>query len=71
MKATVNGTGHLLMIHGLLGSIGYVSPQKYLPDTVIDTPDMIAYGAGGRSGQGIQTVENSAQCPLSIGREYS
>jgi hypothetical protein len=37
MKATVNGAEHLLMIHGLLGSIGYFSPQKYLPDTVIDT----------------------------------
>lgn len=34
---------NLVMIHGLLGSIHYFSPQFHMPDTVVHTPDMIGY----------------------------
>lgn len=35
---------HVLMIHGLLGSIDYFSPQRHLLDVVVHTPDLIGYG---------------------------
>jgi pimeloyl-ACP methyl ester carboxylesterase len=35
---------HVLMIHGLLGSINYFSPQSHLLDMVVHTPDLIGYG---------------------------
>lgn len=35
---------NLVMIHGLLGSISYFSPQSHLPGTMVHTPDMIGYG---------------------------
>ena len=41
MKETTN---HLVMIHGLLGSIGYFSPTRYLEGTVVHTPDLMGYG---------------------------
>lgn len=34
----------LLMIHGLLGSLDYFEPARYLPSSRIHTPDMIGYG---------------------------
>ena len=34
----------LLMIHGLLGSLDYFAPARYLPATPIHTPDLIGYG---------------------------
>lgn len=35
---------HLLMIHGLMGSIAYFSPAQYLPGILVHTPDLIGYG---------------------------
>jgi pimeloyl-ACP methyl ester carboxylesterase len=35
---------HLLLIHGLLGSSSYYSPQVYLADLVVHTPDLLGYG---------------------------
>jgi pimeloyl-ACP methyl ester carboxylesterase len=34
----------LLLIHGLLGSLHYFEPQRYLPGVDIYTPDLIGYG---------------------------
>lgn len=34
----------LLLVHGLLGSLRYFEPQRYLPGVDIFTPDLIGYG---------------------------
>jgi pimeloyl-ACP methyl ester carboxylesterase len=34
----------LLLIHGLLGSLNYFEPQRYLPGVDVLTPDLIGYG---------------------------
>ncbi|KGF83076.1 hypothetical protein IA69_02275 [Massilia sp. JS1662] len=34
----------LLLIHGLLGSLHYFEPQRYLPGVDLYTPDLIGYG---------------------------
>ncbi len=34
----------LLLIHGLLGSLDYFEPRRYLPGVDIFTPDLIGYG---------------------------
>jgi pimeloyl-ACP methyl ester carboxylesterase len=34
----------LLLIHGLLGSLSYFEPQRYLPGVDVFTPDLIGYG---------------------------
>lgn len=34
----------LLMVHGLLGSLDYFGPQRYLPGVDILTPDLVGYG---------------------------
>jgi pimeloyl-ACP methyl ester carboxylesterase len=36
---------HLLMIHGLLGSIDYFDPRSYLAGLHVHTPDLLGYGA--------------------------
>lgn len=43
----------LLMIHGMLGSIDYFGPRRYLPDVELHTPDMIGYGRQRSTEQGI------------------
>jgi pimeloyl-ACP methyl ester carboxylesterase len=35
---------HLLLMHGLMGSIDYFSPAKYLTDINVHTPDLLGYG---------------------------
>jgi len=35
---------HLVMIHGLLGSLDYFSPAERLPSLAVHTPDLIGYG---------------------------
>lgn len=35
---------HLLMIHGLLGSINYFAPRTYLGALHVHTPDLLGYG---------------------------
>jgi pimeloyl-ACP methyl ester carboxylesterase len=42
----VNQT-HLLMIHGLLGSIDYFAPRSYLTGLHVHTPDLLGYGPQG------------------------
>lgn len=37
-------TENLVMIHGLLGSLSFFEPEKYLPGINIHTPDMYNYG---------------------------
>jgi pimeloyl-ACP methyl ester carboxylesterase len=44
LKESMNRT-HLLMIHGLLGSIDYFAPRSYLTELELHTPDQIGYGA--------------------------
>jgi pimeloyl-ACP methyl ester carboxylesterase len=34
----------LLLIHGLLGSLNYFEPQRYLPGVEVFAPDLIGYG---------------------------
>ena len=34
----------LLLVHGLLGSLDYFEPRRYLPGVDIFTPDLIGYG---------------------------
>jgi pimeloyl-ACP methyl ester carboxylesterase len=36
---------HLLMIHGLLGSLDYFSPRSHLDGLDVHTPDRLGYGA--------------------------
>lgn len=36
---------HLLMIHGLLGSIDYFAPRSHLAGLDVHTPDQLGYGA--------------------------
>lgn len=36
---------HLLMIHGLLGSIDFFEPRNYLSGLHVHTPDLLGYGA--------------------------
>jgi pimeloyl-ACP methyl ester carboxylesterase len=36
---------HLLMIHGLLGSINYFDPRSHLTGLHVHTPDLLGYGA--------------------------
>lgn len=40
----MTATPQLLMVHGLMGSIAYIEPQRYLPGILLHTPDMIGYG---------------------------
>jgi pimeloyl-ACP methyl ester carboxylesterase len=34
----------LVMVHGLMGSLAYFEPQRYLPGIDVHTPDLIGYG---------------------------
>jgi pimeloyl-ACP methyl ester carboxylesterase len=43
----------LVMIHGLLGSIGYFAPQQYLPGLDVRTPDLRGYGGKRTVEQGV------------------
>lgn len=36
---------NLVMIHGLLGSLSFFEPEKYLPEINVFSPDMYNYGA--------------------------
>lgn len=49
----------LVMIHGLLGSIDFFSPQRHMPETVVHTPDMIGYGKRADGG-GTINIETQA-----------
>lgn len=41
------------MIHGLLGSLAYFEPQRYLPEVDLHLPDLIGYGRHRSDAQGI------------------
>jgi pimeloyl-ACP methyl ester carboxylesterase len=43
----------LLMIHGLLGSLDYFEPGRYLPGIDVHTPDLIGYGRRRSEEEGI------------------
>jgi pimeloyl-ACP methyl ester carboxylesterase len=47
------GRPQLLMIHGLLGSLGYFEPQRYLPGIDVHLPDLAGYGRRRSEDQGI------------------
>ena len=51
----------LLMIHGLLGSLDYFEPARYLPSTRIHTPDMIGYGRRRSEEDGIDLPGQAAE----------
>ena len=44
---------HLVVIHGLLGSIAGIAPQRYLPDVELHQPDLVGYGRLRDETQGI------------------
>ena len=41
---TPSARPRLLLIHGLLGSLNYFEPQRYLPGVDVLGPDLIGYG---------------------------
>jgi pimeloyl-ACP methyl ester carboxylesterase len=41
---TPSARPRLLLIHGLLGSLNYFEPQRYLPGVEVLCPDLIGYG---------------------------
>jgi pimeloyl-ACP methyl ester carboxylesterase len=47
------GRTPLVMIHGLIGSIGFYHPQRYLPSFDVRTPDLLGYGSKRTLDQGI------------------
>jgi len=50
----VNGTlPALVMIHGLLGSSSFYSPQQFLPQLDVHTPDLLGYGSRRTVEQGV------------------
>ena len=64
-------SNHLVMIHGLLGSMRYFSPGKYLDGVTVHTCDLIGYG--GRRQESTDTaltVEEQARSVARYLREY-
>jgi pimeloyl-ACP methyl ester carboxylesterase len=41
---TSSARPRLLLVHGLLGSLNYFGPQRYLPGVEVFTPDLTGYG---------------------------
>lgn len=50
----------LLLIHGLLGSLNYFEPQRYLPDVDVLTPDLAGYGRRRSIDTGITLPDQAA-----------
>jgi pimeloyl-ACP methyl ester carboxylesterase len=51
--ATGGAATPLVMIHGLLGSIGFFGPRQYLPGLDVRTPDLRGYGSKRTVEQGV------------------
>jgi pimeloyl-ACP methyl ester carboxylesterase len=49
------------MIHGLLGSIDFFSPQLHMPGTAVHTPDMVGYGKRANAGATIDIETQAAE----------
>jgi pimeloyl-ACP methyl ester carboxylesterase len=55
-------SNHLVMIHGLLGSMHYFSPDKYLEGITVHTCDLMGYGARQQDVAGTTlTIEEQAR----------
>ncbi|WP_031362025.1 alpha/beta fold hydrolase [Caballeronia sordidicola] len=50
----------LVMIHGLMGSIAYFSPDVRMPGVSVHTPDLIGYGSLADTDAGAITLDNQA-----------
>jgi pimeloyl-ACP methyl ester carboxylesterase len=51
----------LLLVHGLLGSLSYVEPRRYLPGVDVFTPDLTGYGRHRSEATGIALPEQAAK----------
>jgi len=57
---TATARPRLLLVHGLLGSLSYVEPQRYLPGVDVFAPDLAGYGRRRSVDAGITLPDQAA-----------
>lgn len=66
----MDASRHLVMIHGLLGSIDYFLPSDRIGDITVHTPDLLGYGRRqADAGTGTLTLDRQARHVIAYVRE--